>query len=100
MGRQGCDRDALMRHRWPFSVHRFLYVAVDESTKMSSLLIREGLTKANDGSECALASVATASLALSKSFQTWTATKPMSRPKMIPSGGNIPGENALNARAP
>src|SRR6201982_1509174 len=42
-----------MRHRWPFSVHRFLYVAIDESAKLRPLLCREVLAKDNDSSECA-----------------------------------------------
>ena len=42
----------MMRHRWPFLVHRFLYVAVDESTKLHPLVIRERLGQQNDGSEC------------------------------------------------
>src|SRR5262249_39135031 len=41
-----------MRHRWPFSVHRFLYVAVHERTKLHSLLIRKGLGKDINGSDC------------------------------------------------
>jgi len=42
-----------MRHRWPLSVHRFIYVAIDESMKVHPLLIREGVGQQNDGSECA-----------------------------------------------
>src|SRR6188474_2381214 len=42
-----------MRHRWPFSVHRFLYVAVHERTKLRSLLIRKGLGEDINGSDCA-----------------------------------------------
>ena len=41
-----------MRHRWPFSVHRFLYVAVHERTKLRSLLIRKGLGEDINGSDC------------------------------------------------
>src|SRR6185437_4086959 len=41
-----------MRHCWPFSVHRFLYVAVHERTKLRSLLIRKGLGEDINGSEC------------------------------------------------
>jgi hypothetical protein len=33
-GRRGCEREEVLRHRWPFSVHRFVYVAIDESAKM------------------------------------------------------------------
>ena len=47
----------------------------------------------------ALASVATATFALSKLFQTSTAMKPTSRAKRMPNGGSIPGESALKARA-
>jgi hypothetical protein len=42
-----------MRHRRPFSVYRSFYVTVDEGTKVRSLLIRQVLTKENNGSECA-----------------------------------------------
>ena len=89
----------LMCHCWPFSVNCFVYVSIDESMKLRPLLIQQALGEQNDGSECALVSVATASLALSKSFQTCAATKPTSRPKITPSGDSIPGENALNVRA-
>jgi hypothetical protein len=42
-----------MRHRWPFSVHRILYVAVHESTKVHPLLTWERVSEDNNGSECA-----------------------------------------------
>src|SRR5262249_27573676 len=42
-----------MRHLWPFSVHRVLYVAVHEGAKLRSLLIRKGLSEENNGSDCA-----------------------------------------------
>jgi hypothetical protein len=47
----------------------------------------------------ALASRLTAVLARSLSLQTCAAVNATKRPKMIPSGGNIPGEMALNERA-
>src|ERR1700730_7455372 len=47
----------------------------------------------------AVASRSTASLARSLSFQTWTAVNATKRPTSITSGGSIPGETALNARA-
>src|SRR6516164_8656485 len=53
-----------------------------------------------DKAKLAVATEASASLALSKSFQTCTATKATSRAKVVPSTGSIPGENALNARRP
>ena len=40
-----------MRHRWPFSVYRFLDVAVHERTKSRSLLIWKGLGEDINGSE-------------------------------------------------
>src|SRR5262245_11485482 len=42
-----------MRHLWPFSVHRVLYVAVHERTKLRSLLIRKRPGEDINGSECA-----------------------------------------------
>jgi hypothetical protein len=50
-GRQSCELEALMRHRWTFSVHRFLYVTIDEGAEVHPLFCREGLTKENNGSE-------------------------------------------------
>src|SRR6266446_6511763 len=47
----------------------------------------------------ALASRLTAVLARSLSVQTWAAVNATNKPKRIPSGGNIPGEKALNERA-
>ena len=52
-GRRGCEREEVLRHRWPFSVHRFVYVAIDESAKMYPLLFGEALIKYNHDSECA-----------------------------------------------
>ena len=49
-GRQSCEREALMRHRWPFSVHRFVNVATNESAKLHLLLFGEVLIEENDGS--------------------------------------------------
>src|SRR5215475_3566111 len=46
----------------------------------------------------ALASRSTAALALSLSVQTCAAVNATKRPKMMPNGGSIPGEIALNAR--
>jgi hypothetical protein len=43
----------LMRHRWPFLVHRFVYVAVDESSEVRPLVFGEATIKENNGSECA-----------------------------------------------
>src|SRR5262245_20043285 len=42
-----------MRHLWPFSVHRVLYVAVHEGAQLRFLLIRKGLGEDINGSECA-----------------------------------------------
>src|SRR5262245_39087858 len=42
-----------MRHLWPFSVHRVLYVAIHEGAKLRSLLIRKGFGEENNGSDCA-----------------------------------------------
>src|SRR4029079_6014374 len=53
MGRQGCEREMLMRHCWPFSVNCFVYVTLNQSMKMRSLLIRQALSEQNGGSECA-----------------------------------------------
>src|SRR5215831_10941594 len=53
MASPGSEREALMRHRWPFSVHCFLYVAVHERTKLRSLLIRKSLGEDINGSQCA-----------------------------------------------
>ena len=41
-----------MRHLWPFLLHRVLYVAVHERTKLHLLLIRKGLGEDINGSEC------------------------------------------------
>ena len=49
-GRQSCERKALMRHRWPFSVHRFVYVTTNESAKLHLLLFGKVLIEENDGS--------------------------------------------------
>ena len=43
----------LMRHCWPFSVNCFVYVTLNQSMKMRSLLIRQALSEQNGGSECA-----------------------------------------------
>src|SRR5262245_39481772 len=40
-----------------------------------------------------------AAFALSKLFQTSTAMKPTNNAKRMPSGGNMPGDTALKARA-
>src|SRR3954447_25895905 len=46
----------------------------------------------------ALASRLTAAFARSVSLHTWAAVKATKSPKMMPSGGNMAGETALNAR--
>ena len=46
-----------------------------------------------------LASFATATFARSKSLHTCAAMKPTNNPKMMPSGGRIPGESALKVLA-
>ena len=43
----------MLRHRWPFSVHRFVYVTIDETAKVRPLLVGEALIEENNGSECA-----------------------------------------------
>src|SRR5262245_22768541 len=47
----------------------------------------------------ALASRSTAVLARSLSVQTWAAVNATNKPKILPNGGSIPGEIALNALA-
>jgi hypothetical protein len=43
----------VLRHRWPFSVDRFVYVPIDESAKMYPLLFGEALIEYSHASECA-----------------------------------------------
>ena len=67
------------------------------SSILGGVLVNAAANSATDLK--ALASRSTAALAVALSLQTCAAVNPTNRPKMIPRGGNMPGETDLNARA-
>src|SRR6476659_3370196 len=92
------ERCALHSHCWPFLMDRVVDVLGHEGANPRPLL--GGRSSASRLTvRRALASLATATFAFSKSLHTCAAMKPTSRPKMMPSGGSMPGERALKAFA-